>query len=469
MRRKSLLNQRENSIRKTKRKSVLDKLDKELREKRRRILRIKNKVYEKFHDKYSNPYIYTKEIKENYKEEENPTYFGYYKINKLIKNVPCHFLSIYHELNLFFDFQNEFISNYFSLFESHLIIKYSIYNECTFLSNLFPLGKEILFYLKSYKEKIKKKNEKIIEKNLGPNKRKKSIKPFLNLDKQLEEPTINFLNSILLDNENSQSYSDYEIGYSKKKKNKNIRGNDSINSIEHLTQMINKIEEEKKKKTQNDKKLIIIDASLKKKNSKFLIEEFNKGKIRTKDYTLTLKKIHFRNNILNSKKKIIEVKTNENEEKNFFNTFKFKSTFDFITNTKEKTEKEKNKRIIINQCLENIKKKKENEIRKNQKKNHFNKLNLNSIHSKGISDDIIIGINDLYENEREINLLNKTDLLLKRVNKKKKIENDKFKDIYNFQTLLTCPNIYNDNYRLTFNPKTKYKLRIKSNSKKKDN
>ena len=233
--------------------------------------------------------------------------------------------------------------------------------------------------------------------------------------------------------------------------------------------MINKIEEEKKKKTQNDKKLIIIDASLKKKNSKFLIEEFNKGKIRTKDYTLTLKKIHFRNNILNSKKKIIEVKTNENEEKNFFNTFKFKSTFDFITNTKEKTEKEKNKRIIINQCLENIKKKKENEIRKNQKKNHFNKLNLNYIHSKGISDDIIIGINDLYENEREINLLNKTDLLLKRVNKKKKIENDKFKDIYNFQTLLTCPNIYNDNYRLTFNPKTKYKLRIKSNNKKKDN
>jgi len=81
-------------------------------------------------------------------------------------------------------------------------------------------------------------------------------------------------------------------------------------------------------------------------------------------------------------------------------------------------------------------KKKENEIRKNQKKNHFNKLNLNYIHSKGISDDIIIGINDLYENEREINLLNKTDLLLKRVNKKKKIENDKFKEIYNFQTLL---------------------------------
>jgi hypothetical protein len=200
-----------------------------------------------------------------------------------------------------------------------------------------------------------------------------------------------------------------------------------------------------------------------------LIEEFNKGKIRTKDYKLTLKKIHLRNNILNSKKKLIEVKKNENEENNFFNTFKFKSTFDFITNTKEKTEKEKNKRIIINQCLENIKKKKENEIRKNQKKNHFNKLNLNYIHSKGISDDIIIGINDLYENEREINLLNKTDLLLKRVNKTKKIENDKFKEIYNFQTLLTCPNIYNDNYRLTVNPKTKYKLRIKSNSKKKDN
>ena len=48
MRRKSLLNQRENSIRKTKRKSVLDKLDKELREKRRRILRIKIKYMKNF-------------------------------------------------------------------------------------------------------------------------------------------------------------------------------------------------------------------------------------------------------------------------------------------------------------------------------------------------------------------------------------------------------------------------------------
>jgi len=49
---------------------------------------------------------------------------------------------------------------------------------------------------------------------------------------------------------------------------------------------------------------------------------------------------------------------NNKFEKSYFWIEVIKNTFDFITNTKEKTEKEKNKRIIINQCLENIKKKK---------------------------------------------------------------------------------------------------------------
>ena len=444
-------------------KNEKDFIEYEKKKKSKKILKIKKRIYNIFHYKYANPYIYKsipKELKDNIKEEEIPTYFSYYKIKKLCNNIPCHFLSIYHELNLFYDFQNEYINKLYSLFESNLIIKYTIYNECKFFPNFFPLGNNIYFILKNYLNKEKKLNEIKVDKIFVFNEKKKNI---LNLDTIFqEEHTINILDSLKKENDESNSYSDYDMGiYSNKIKDKNKRGNDSINSIIQLTKKITDIEKEEEKKKlekKNKKKLIInVPSKFKKKESK-LIMDFNNDKIKRKAERLKTLKLT-KNSLLDlSKKTLLKVENENNNLDDFYylNNVKFKSTFDFITNIKAKEEKEKSKRNVIKKCIDLIKDKRIIEKKK------YHKLFLIESHFKSITQDIV-SINDLFENEKELESLNKTNLLLRKISQNEKISNRKYRNLYHFDSLLTCPNIYKNNNYYTIQPKTRFKLRIKDN------
>ena len=427
----------------------------------------KKRIYKLFHNKYSNPYIYKaipQDLNNYIKKEEIPTYFSYYKIIKLCNNIPCHFLSIYHELNLFYDFQNEYINKLYSLFESNLIIKYTIYNECKFFPNFFPLGNNIYFILKNYLNKEKKLNEIKVDKIFVFNEKKKNI---LNLDTIFqEEHTINILDSLKKENDESLSYSDYDNGnFSKKKKDKNKRGNDSINSIIQLTKNITKIEkeEEKKKLEKKKNKKIIIDAFSKfKKKESELIKDFNNDKIKRKTERLKTLKIT-KNSLLDlSKKTLVQVDNEKNnlEELYYFNNSKFKSTFDFITNLKEKEKKEKSKKNVIKQCIDIIKDKR---IIEKQK---YHKQFFIESHFRSITQDIL-SINDLFENEKELESLNKTNSLFRKVNQNEINEKRKYRNLYHFDNLLTCPNIYKNSNFYTIQPKTKFKLRIKDKKNEK--
>ena len=445
-------------------KNKKDFIEQEKKKKSKKILKIKMRIYKIFHDKYSNPYIYKaipQDLKDNIKEEQIPTYFSYYKIIKLCNNIPSHFLSIYHELNLFYDFQNQYVNKLYSLFESNLIIKYSIYNECTFFPNFFPLGFNIYLTLKKYLNKEKKLNEMIIEKNIFLNEEKKKKKSLINLDKNIQdEQTNNILDSLKKENDESESYSDYDNGIlSKKKKDKNKRGNDSINSIIQLTKNITKIEkvEEKKKLEKKKNKKIIIDAFSKfKKKESELIKDFNNDKIKRKTERLKTLKIT-KNSLLDlSKKTIVQVDNEKNnlEELYYFNNSKFKSTFDFITNLKEKEKKEKSKKNVIKQCIDIIKDKR---IIEKQK---YHKQFFIESHFRSITQDIL-SINDLFENEKELESLNKTNSLFRKVNQNEINEKRKYRNLYHFDSLLTCPNIYKNKNFYTIQPKSKFKLRIR--------
>ena len=132
----------------------------------------------------------------------------------------------------------------------------------------------------------------------------------------------------------------------------------------------------------------------------------------------------------------------------YFNNSKFKSTFDFITNLKEKEKKEKSKKNVIRQCIDLIKDKRIIEKKKNHKpffiKSHF----------KLITQDIL-SVNDLFENEKELESINKTNLLFRKVNENENNEKRKYRNLYHFDNLLTCPNIYKNNNYYTIQPKTK--------------
>ena len=447
-------------------KNEKDFIEQEKIKKSKKILKIKKRIYKLFHNKYSNPYIYKaipQDLNNYIKKEEIPTYFSYYKIIKLCNNIPCHFLSIYHEINLFYDFQNKYVNKLYSLFESTLIIKYTIYNECKFFPNIFPLGYNIYLSLRNYLNKEKKLNEMKIETNLNEEKKKEQ----LNFEKNnQDEKTNNILDSLKKENDESLSYYDYDnVIFSKKKKDKNKRGNDSINSIIQLTKNITKIEkeEEKKKLEKKKNKKLIIDAFSKfKKRESQLIKDFNNDKIKRKTERLKTLKIK-KNSLLDlTKKNLVQVdnETNNIDEFYYLNNIKFKSTFDFISNLKEKEKKEKSKKNVIRQCIDLIKDKRIIEKKKNHKpffiKSHF----------KLITQDIL-SVNDLFENEKELESLNKTNLLFRKVNENENNEKRKYRNLYHFDNLLTCPNIYKNSNFYTIQPKTKFKLRIKDKKNEK--
>ena len=223
------------------------------KKRRKLFINFQKKAIKLLQNKYSNPYIYKSISKEDLmtiKKESIPTLFGYYKILKLCNNIPCHYTSIFKDITIFSNTLTEYIPFFFSSPESHLFIKYSIYNVCYFLTNNFPTGIQIINILSKYRNKINFINKKNLNKALGINDIKKE--PLINLNDFNDDNLENFLYSLYKEQNNNSKLKDNE---NKKQVNKIRNLNDSISSIEHLIQNINEIEEKKKKNEEKKKKI----------------------------------------------------------------------------------------------------------------------------------------------------------------------------------------------------------------------
>ena len=423
--------------------------------KRKIFINFEKKALKLFQKKYSNPYIYKAVPEEDLmtiKKESIPTFFGYYKILKICNSIPCHYTSIFKDVTIFSNILTEFISFFFSISESTLFIKYSIYNVCYFLTNNFPSGIQIYKILSIYRNKIYTINKNNLNKALGINDIKKE--PLNELNDFIEEPIENLLYSLYKEQSknNSKIIDNENIYLNKNKGDKRGNLNDSISSIEHLIQNIKEIEI-KKKNEEKKKKLIIIDD--KNNRRKSIIDEFKNTKISKKFVklkTLRLSKRALKVN-LDTKRNENEEEEEESETQNF--NIKFKSTFDFITNIREKKKYEQSKTQIIKDCIGLMKNKK----KKNLIINYPEKIMEG--HYKYFSENII-GVNDVFENERHLFLANKTNNLLRKV--KNKIDQDerRFQKNWEVNSLISFPNIYyNESYyknNLTIQPKSKYRL-----------
>ena len=411
-----------------------------------------------FRNKYSNPYMIktiASEDRLSIKPENIPTYFGYYKIIKLCNKVPCHLYTQYKENTIYSSNLIEYIPKFYTLYESELLIKYSAYSICIFLSNLFPLGKEFENYLSFYKIKINTINKQNLKKALGFKKQeRKVINPFILLNLKPPVPP-NFLNSIDFDKSSLDSSDEENENGNKKKKNKNKRQSDSIASIEHLTVKIKKIEH-RKRLEESRKKLLMIDAG--KKREKELIEEFKNARPNKKYVRMRTLKIPKRHLISLETKRMEneEEEKEEEEEEEEINHFKFKRTFDFITSIKEKEKYEHSKTEIIKDCIKLM----------SHPKKRIYKINypqkIMEGHYKTISQDVI-GINDICDDEKRLFSNAKTNLLLTKVKKRKDFEENKMRKSLGIDSLITCPNIYSDNpYKNNHNSlsyRSKFRLR----------
>jgi len=426
------------------------------KKRRKLFINFQKKAIKLLQNKYSNPYIYKSISKEDLmtiKKESIPTLFGYYKILKLCNNIPCHYTSIFKDITIFSNTLTEYIPFFFSSPESHLFIKYSIYNVCYFLTNNFPTGIQIINILSKYRNKINFINKKNLNKALGINDIKKE--PLINLNDFNDDNLENFLYSLYKEQNNNSKLKDNE---NKKQVNKIRNLNDSISSIEHLIQNINEIEEKKKKNEEKKKKLIIIKDD----RRKSIIDEFKKGQITKKFVKLKTFKYSKRSLKVNldTNRNANEEEEEDSEEQNIN---KFKSTFDFITNIREKKKYEKSKTQIIKDCIGLMKNKK----KKNPIINYPNKIMEG--HYK-IFSETIIGLNDVFENERQLFLVNKTTNLLNKVKKRKEQDDRKLKKKWDINSLINYPNIYyNENYNnktnMTIQPKSKYRLNKKIGKK----
>ena len=90
-------------------------------------------------------------------------------------------------------------------------------------------------------------------------------------------------------------------------------------------------------------------------------------------------------------------------------------------------------------------------------------------HYKIFSENII-GLNDVFENERQLFLVNETTNLLNKVKKRKEQDDRKLKKKWDINSLINYPNIYyNENYNnktnMTIQPKSKYRLNKKIGKK----
>ena len=422
-----------------------------IKSRRRLFINFERKAFTLFQKKYSNPYIYKAVPEEDLmtiKNESVPTLFGYYKILKLCNNIPCHYTSIFKDITIFSNTFTEYIQFFFSLSESNLFIKYTIYNVCYYLSNNFPSGNQINKILSLYRNKISTINKNNLKKALGIKDIKKE--PVKKLDEFIDEPLENLLLSLYKEQSKNNSKINDDNIKNKNKGDKRGNLNDSISSIEHLIQNIKGIETQKKIQ-EKKKKLILIDE--KNNRRKSIIHDFKESKISKKFVRLRTLKLSKRSLKVNLNTNRDENEEEESEEQNF--NIKFKSTFDFITNIREKKKYEQSKTQIIKDCIGLMKNKKKKKLIINYPEK------IMQGHYKIFSENII-GVNDVFENERQLFLANRTNNLLRKVKKKKEQDEKRIKKKWEVNSLISYPNIYyNENYNktnLTIQPKSKIRL-----------
>ena len=421
------------------------------------FLKLRKKIYEMtIRKKYGNPYIIKEIPKDNneiIEKEEIPKYYDLYKINKLINKVKCRLYSNYIDIKLFFS-PNEYLNDFYNKFLSNVLIKYNIYNICTFNPNYFPLEEDFQSHLFLYLSKIKSINEKKIKGALGQKEEKKQTFKIFNNPYEYS----NILKSMIQEETPSENHSNYlelnlNVNQEKKKKKKNE--NNEINDMQNIIVKISKIEIEKakkeKEKREQERKKKREEEKLLRKKFKETQKEIKRQKIKKLESeqspsSILLKTFRRKSTIqIYSKKKNIQLEIKP----------KFKQTIDFIGGKREKEKLQMKKHYLIEKMVE---------VSKFKKKNISGINYLKKIQSGSYKNipDSLIGINDFSESQKNISVLKDTQKYLKKVHSTLSNERNHMRKSYTLKKIIKCPNIYTDNYEnnKSFNIK-RYYLNIK--------
>ena len=400
-------------------------------------------LFSKIRRKYNYPYILSSFPKEDIRrmsKEQIPTYFEYYKINKLINKIPCHYYSLFNELSLLLN-EKEYLNQFYSRLNSILFIKYSIYNLCINKPNFFPLGTDISFHLQNYYLKLNRINDLKIKEALLEDNRILYNSISTTNSKNINQNYSNILNSLFEDQSNkSFSYTFIENKTIKIKNKVKKRGEDSIKDIEDIIEKINDTEMKKnnsknhniislkkKKKEEEEKEIYITKLDEKKrKNNQTNTQKYSNEK----DFFIKLRRNSTRRNILENRKNQF---LNSNDSK------KFKSTLDF----KGDLHKKENKYLSKNEVLkEMINCTRERTIDRG-KLNYFSRLKDGFYNSVP---DIFIGLNDFREDERIKNVFHKNNFYLKKIKNEFLSQRNKLKKNCTMKDIIKFPIIYSKDF-----------------------